>query len=142
MDKNQRDYFLREQMRVIAGELGEGEDVKEDAADLFDQVAAIQHISEDDREKLYKEAERLSKCPPQSQEANVIRTYLETCLELPWDTVTVDTLDLKKAERVLNRDHYGLEKVKERILEILAVRKLAPDIKGQIICLAGPPGVG
>lgn len=142
MDKNQRDYFLREQMRVIAGELGEGEDIKEDAADLFDQVAAIQHISEDDREKLYKEAERLSKCPPQSQEANVIRTYLETCLELPWDTVTVDTLDLKKAERVLNRDHYGLEKVKERILEILAVRKLAPDIKGQIICLAGPPGVG
>lgn len=142
MDKNQRDYFLREQLRVISNELGETDDAREDIETLMDQISAIEHISDDDREKLYKEADRLAKCPPQSQEANVIRTYLETCLELPWDNVTKDTLDLKRAQRILNQDHYGLDKVKERILEILAVRKLSPEMKGQIICLVGPPGVG
>jgi ATP-dependent Lon protease len=142
MDKNQRDYFLREQLRVIENQLGEGEDTKEDANEFMDQISAIRNISDDDREKLYKEADRLYKCPPQSQEANVIRTYLESCLELPWDTYTKDTLDLRKAKQILDRDHFGLQKVKERILEILAVRKLAPELKGQIICLVGPPGVG
>lgn len=142
MDKNQRDYFLREQLRVIQGELGEGEFGQDDASELMEKIGAIKNLSDDVREKFYKEADKLFKMPPGSQEANVIRTYLETCLELPWDTYTKGTIDIKKAKRILDRDHYGLEKVKERILELLAVRKLAPDIKGQIICLVGPPGVG
>lgn len=142
MDKNQRDYFLREQMRVISNQLGEGENVQEEAAEFMEQIASIQNIPDDSREKLYKESEKLYKMPPNSQEASVIRSYLETCLELPWDKVTKDTIDIQKSQRILDRDHYGLEKVKERILEVLAVRKLAPDIKGQIICLVGPPGVG
>ena len=142
MEKNQRDYFLREQMRVISEQLGEGENVQDEAVDLADQIQAIQNIPNDSREKLMKECERLYKMPPNSQEANVIRTYLETCLELPWDHRTKDKLDLDRAKKVLDKDHYGMEKVKERILESLAVRKLSPDIKGQILCLVGPPGVG
>ena len=86
--------------------------------------------------------DRLSKMQSSNQEGTVIRTYLDTCLDLPWNTFTKDDLDIAKAQRVLDRDHYGLKKVKDRILEVLAVRKLAPDVKGQIICLVGPPGVG
>ncbi len=142
MDKNQRDYFLREQMRVISEQLGEGDNTQDEAMEFADQIQAIQRIPDDSREKLMKECERLYKMPPNSQEANVIRNYLETCLELPWDKETKDKLDLDRAKKILDRDHYGLEKVKERILESLAVRKLSPDIKGQIICLVGPPGVG
>ena len=106
MDKNQRDYYLREQ------------------------------------KKLLKEVERLAKMMGNTQEAAVIRTYLDTCLDLPWAAKTEDNLDIHKAQELLDKEHYGLKKVKERILEILAVRKLAPDVKGQIICLVGPPGVG
>lgn len=143
MDKNQRDYYLREQLHVIQSQLGEGgEGGYEDLNEVMDAITAIQHISDDTREKLFKEADKLYKMAPGSQEANVIRTYIDTCLELPWDAETKDTIDLQKARRVLDRDHYGLDKVKDRILEVLAVRKLAPDIKGQIICLVGPPGVG
>lgn len=142
MDKNQRDYYLREQLRVIENQLGEGEDTREDATDFVEQIALISNISDEDREKLYKEADRLYKCPPQSQEAMVIRSYLEHCLELPWDVYTKDYLDFARARRILNSEHHGMEKVKERILEILAVRKLVPDMTGPIICLAGPPGVG
>ena len=143
MDKNQRDYFLREQMRVIQEELGEGADAGMDEVDEMSQkIQAIQNISDESREKLMKECEKLSRLPIQSQEANVIQSYLEVCLDLPWDTFTKDTLDVKKAAAQLDRDHYGMQKVKERILELLSVRKLAPDVKGQIICLVGPPGVG
>ena len=142
MDKNQRDYFLREQMRVISEELGEGDNPMEESMDYAEAIQAIQHISDQSREKLLRECDRLYRTPPQSQEGQIIRTYLETCIELPWDTVTPDQNDVTRAERILNRDHYGMEKVKKRILETIAVRQLAPDIKGQILCLAGPPGVG
>ena len=142
MDKNQRDYFLREQMRVIQDELGETESEQDEANDMAERIRAIQNISDESREKLLKECERLARLPIQSQEANVIQSYLEVCLDLPWDSFTKDTLDVKKARAQLDRDHYGLDKVKERILELLSVRKLAPEIKGQIICLVGPPGVG
>ncbi|MDL2324428.1 endopeptidase La [Ruminococcaceae bacterium OttesenSCG-928-A16] len=141
MEKNQRDYYLREQMRAIAGELDETDDTRDEAEKYKDQILKL-NLPEEASEKLLKEADRLFKMQGGSQEATVIRTYLDTCLELPWNTQTVDTLDIKKAEAVLNRDHYGLEKVKERILELLAVRKLSPNVKSQIICLVGPPGVG
>ena len=142
MDKNQRDYFLREQLRVISNELGEGDNPQEESMEYMDAIASIKNMPEETREKLYKECDRLYKMPPQSQEAQIVRTYLETCLDLPWDKETKDHADVERASRVLERDHYGMKKVKDRILELIAVRKLAPDIKGQIICLAGPPGVG
>ncbi|MDL2218815.1 endopeptidase La [Ruminococcaceae bacterium OttesenSCG-928-O06] len=141
MDKNQRDYYLREQMRAIAGELDENEDPHSEAEKYKDKIKALK-LEEEAEEKLLKEADRLSRMQGSSQEAAVIRTYLDTCVELPWNTETVDNLDIKKAEAQLNRDHYGMTRVKERILEVLSVRKLAPDVKSQIICLVGPPGVG
>lgn len=141
MDKNQRDYYLREQMRVISDELEDFDDTREEAEAYKEKIAAL-HLPEEANDKLLKEADRLYKMQGGSQEATVIRTYLDTCLELPWNTRTEDTLDIAKAATVLDREHYGLKKVKERILELLAVRKLAPSVKGQIICLVGPPGVG
>ncbi len=142
MDKNQRDYFLREQLRVISNELGEGDNPQEESMEYMDAIQGIVHIGDESRQKLIKECERLYRMPPQSQEAQVVRSYLEAVLALPWDTVTKDHADVQRAQKVLDHDHYGMKKVKERILELIAVRKLAPDIKGQIICLAGPPGVG
>ena len=100
------------------------------------------HLDEEREKKLLKEVDRLAKMQSSNQEGTVIRTYLDTCLDLPWNSFTEDDLDIAKAQRILDRDHYGLKKVKDRILEVLAVRKLAPDVKGQIICLVGPPGVG
>ncbi len=141
MDKNQREYYLREQMRVISEELGEEESVV-DEADQYRAKIALLDLPEEAKEKFYSEANRLSKMPPNSHESSVIRGYLDLCLELPWGVYTEDKIDVKKASVQLDKDHYGMKKVKERILEMLAVRKLAPDIKGQIICLAGPPGVG
>ncbi|MCI5801314.1 MAG: endopeptidase La [Oscillospiraceae bacterium] len=141
IDQNQREYFLREQMRVISDELGEGESVQDEAEEYRERIEKLK-LSGEVYEKLMKEADRLSKMPPNSQESTVIRNYLDTCLELPWNTATRDRIDIAKAKARLEKDHYGLAKVKERILELLAVRKLAPGIKGQIICLAGPPGVG
>lgn len=141
VDKNQREYFLREQMKVISSELGEGDSVQEEAMEYFDRIERLK-LPKEAAEKLTKEAERLFKMPYNSQEASVIRTYLDTCLDLPWNKETKDKIDIAKAQRILDRDHYGLVKVKERILELLAVRALAPDITGQIICLVGPPGVG
>ena len=142
MDKNQRDYFLREQMRVISEELGEGDSPMEDSMFFTETIQNIQHITDSAREKLLRECERLYRTPPQSQEGQVIRTYLETVTELPWDKVSEEHNDINRAEKILNRDHYGMEKVKKRILESIAVRQMAPDIKGQILCLSGPPGVG
>ncbi|MDD2956557.1 MAG: endopeptidase La [Oscillospiraceae bacterium] len=141
IDQNQREYFLREQMRIISDELGEGESVQDEAEEYRERIEKMK-LTGEVYEKLMKEADRLSKMPPNSQESSVIRNYLDACLELPWNTSTRDKVDIAKAKASLERDHYGLAKVKERILELLAVRRLAPDIKGQIICLAGPPGVG
>ena len=141
MDKNQRDYYLREQMRVIAQELDEEEDTRFEANRYRQQMEAL-NLPQEAVEKLDKEIDRLSRMPGNSQEAAVIRTYLDTCLGLPWGQYTVDDLDIRRAENILNKEHYGLKKVKDRILEILAVRKLNPELKGQIICLVGPPGVG
>lgn len=141
MDKNQRDYYLREQMRAIADELDETEDARAEADTYRGRIQALP-LPDEAREKLMKETDRLARMQGNSQEAAVIRTYLDTCLDLPWGKFTVDNLDIKRAQSILDRDHYGLKKVKDRILEILAVRKLSPDVKGQIICLVGPPGVG
>ena len=140
MSDHQRDYYLREQLKAIQNELGEGEDGGE--IEEYRQKITALHLDEDREKKLLKEVDRLSKMQSSNQEGTVIRTYLDTCLDLPWNTFTEDDLDIAKAQRVLDRDHYGLKKVKDRILEVLAVRKLAPDVKGQIICLVGPPGVG
>ena len=141
IDENQREYFLREQMRAISDELGESDDPRQIADELKEKVekAKLPKLQHD---KLIKECERLGKMPEGSHEGSVIESYIDTCLELPWNKSSRDHIDLKKAQRILDRDHYGLKKVKERILEILAVKKLAPDVRGQIICLVGPPGVG
>lgn len=139
IDKGQKEYYLREQMRVIQEQLGE-EDGEENF-NIINQIMDLK-IEEKSREKLLKEADRLAKLPAASQEAFVIKNYLDTVLELPWGKYTKTKISMEKAESILENDHYGLKKVKERILEFLAVHMLNPDIKGQIICLAGPPGIG
>ena len=141
MDKNQRDYYLHEQLNIISSELGEGDDTHAEAEDYRRRILEL-HLEEESETKLLKEVDRLAKMQGSNQEATVIRTYLDTCLDLPWNTFTEDDLDIRKAQEILDHDHYGLKKVKDRILEMLAVRKLAPDVKAQIICLVGPPGVG
>lgn len=140
IDKGQRDYFLREQMKVIRSELGENDDEAE-LEEYRDKIEALK-LSDEVEEKFMKEVQRLGKQPFGSSEASVIRNYLDTALELPWGKKTRERLDVKAAKRILDEDHFGLEKVKERILEILAVKQLSPDMPGQIICLVGPPGVG
>ena len=141
IDRNQREYFLREQMRAIADELGEGDNTQKEADELRSKIEKL-GLPQEQHDKLIKECDRLSKMPEGSHEGSVIVSYLETCLELPWNISSKEHINLKKARRVLERDHYGLEKVKERILETLAVKKLSPDTQSQIICLVGPPGVG
>lgn len=141
VDKNQREYYLREQLRVISRQLGDSDSPQEEVDRYIEQITAL-GLSEDVTEKLVKEAEKLMKMSFSSQEAGVIRGYLDTVLELPWNVMTKDKLDISKVQKQLDKDHYGLTKVKERITETIAVRALAPDIKGQIICLYGPPGVG
>lgn len=140
MESNQREYILREQLKVINAELGE-DNTADEYDEIREKITALE-ANEIVAKKLWKEFEKLTKIPSGSQEASVIRTYLEACLELPWNNKSNVKLDIAKAEKVLNKDHYGLEKVKERFLETLAVRKLSDDAKGQIICLVGPPGVG
>ena len=141
LDKNQREYYLREQMKVLSNQLGQDEDLQGETAEYIEKIEKI-GFEPDTEEKLIKEAERLFKLSSHSQEAGVVRSYLDTVLDMPWKTLTKDKTDIKKAETQLNKDHYGLLKVKERILELIAVRALNPDLRGQIICLAGPPGVG
>jgi ATP-dependent Lon protease len=141
MDKNQRDYYLHEQLHVISDELGEGEDTHAEADEYRSRIQAL-HLEPDSEAKLLKEVTRLAKMQGSNQEATVIRTYLDTCLDLPWNKFTEDDLDINRAAQMLDREHYGLTKVKDRILEMLAVRALSPDLKAQIICLVGPPGVG
>ncbi len=141
MDENQRDYYLREQIRAISEELGEADDPLEESEEYLKRISALQ-LPEEVAESLKKECGKLGKMPPGSHEATVVRTYLDTCLELPWNTVTKDKLNLRHARRILDQDHDGLEKVKERIVEALAVRQLSAEMRGQVICLVGPPGVG
>lgn len=141
VDKNQREYYLREQLRAIYKQLGEGDNPQEEADGYIEKIRAL-NLSDEITEKLIGEAQKLVKMSYSSQEAGVIRGYLDTVLELPWNVKTKDKLDIEKVQKQLDKDHYGLKKVKERITEIISVRALAPDVKGQIICLYGPPGVG
>ena len=141
IDKNQKEYYLREQLKVISAELGNGSTHEEELSDFREAVFNLK-APDSVKEKLFKECDRLEKYSPSSPEAAVSRNYLETCISLPWGIYTEENTDIKKSRKVLENDHYGLEKVKQRILEYLAVRTMAPDIKGQIICLVGPPGVG
>lgn len=139
VNRSQREYYLREEMKIIQAELGD--DLQDDIEDYREKINALP-VSEEIRTKLLKEVSRLSKQPFGSSEAAVIRGYLDVCLEIPWNQKTQETVDLKKARKVLDDDHFGLEKVKERIIEYLAVKKLSPEIKGGLICLVGPPGTG
>lgn len=141
IDKNQKEYYLREQLRVIGEQLGDGDSPAQDA-DIFREKIQSMDIPEEQAQQLLKSCDKLAKLPFGSHEASVERNYLDACLSLPWGVTTQDKLDVAAAAKKLDRDHYGMEKVKERILEFIAVRALAPDIKGQIICLVGPPGVG
>jgi ATP-dependent Lon protease len=141
MDKNQRDYYLREQIKVASVELGEDDSPVAEAQKYKDKISALP-IDEKSMKKLMEECDRLIKTSPGSPEANVARTYLDRVSNLPWGVYTEDSLDVAKARKVLDKDHYGLEEVKERILELIAVKRLAPNANAQILCLVGPPGVG
>ena len=137
IDENQRDYYLREQLKAIESELG----IDEDADELQKKMAKLT-LPEEVREKLEKEIGKLAKAPTGSPEAAVIRNYIETCLDIPWNKKTHDRVDIEAAKKILDADHDGLTKIKERILEYLAVKQLNPELKNQILCFVGPPGVG
>ena len=141
IDKNQREYFLREELKVIQEELGDKDGIGADAAE-FRRRLEEKNPPEEVRKTVEKEIDRMMKIPVTSPESNVSRSYIDTLLNLPWNEMTEETFDLKQAAEILDEDHYGLEKVKERILEYLAVRKNAPEEKATILCLVGPPGVG
>lgn len=140
MNQSQREYYLREELKVIQAELGDEGQI--DDIDLYRQKINALSVSDEIREKLLKELSRLAKQPFGSSEAAVMRSYLDTCLEMPWGIKTVETVDLAKARKILDDEHYGLDKVKERIIEYLAVKKLSPEMKGGLLCLVGPPGTG
>lgn len=141
MDNAQREYYLREKIRIISEKLGDGGTPESDAENYNKRIDDID-AAEEVKKVLHKEARKLAKLPFGSQEAAVVRGYLDVCLSIPWGVRTQDNLSVNDAAAILDREHYGMEKVKERILELIAVRALVPDIKGQIICLEGPPGVG
>lgn len=141
IDRNQKEYYLREQMRAIQDELGIDEDIESEIDDWLKQLSKLK-LSKKTHEKVEKEIKRFGKMMPASAEASVSRTYIETIMDLPWGKSTKGKIDLIKAEEILNEDHHGLEKVKERVLEYLAVVQLSKGIKGPILCLVGPPGVG
>jgi len=141
MEKTQKEYYLREQMKAIQQELGEKDERTAEADEYREKIDSIE-LPEEVEEKALKEVDRMEKMPPAAAEGVVIRNYLDWILSLPWDKETDDRLDIKKAEVILDEDHYGLKKVKERIIEFLAVRQLAEKLKGPILCLVGPPGVG
>ena len=140
VNRGQREYFLREELKLIQSELGT--DGESDDFDTYRAKIQALPVSDEIREKLLKELSKLQKQPFGSAEAAVIRGYLDVCLEIPWGVRTKETVDTQKARKVLDADHYGLEKVKERILEYLAVRQLSPEVKGGLLCLVGPPGTG
>lgn len=141
MEKAQKEYFLREKIRVIHNELGDKSDPDEEAEELREQLKKI-NVSDEVRERIEKEISRYSRMPSMMPEANILRNYLDWVLSLPWDKVSEDRLDIGEAAKILDHDHYGLKKVKERILEFLAVRKLSDSLSGSILCLVGPPGGG
>lgn len=141
MSKAQRDYYLREQVKAIQTELNDGDDPIEELDDYSIKIKNLE-LPQEIEEKLLKEVSRLSKQPFGSSESSVIRNYLDVCLELPWNKYTDDVIDIAKARKILDDDHFGLEKVKERVVEFLAVKKIAPQVKGDILCLVGPPGTG
>jgi len=141
MEKTQKEYYLREQLKAIQKELGEKDD-RTAEIDEYREKLKGQEFPKEALERINKEIDRLGKMPPMVAESGVIRTYLDCLLALPWSTESVDMLDIDMAEKILDEDHYGLEKVKERILEYLSIRKLTETMKGPILCLVGPPGVG
>jgi ATP-dependent Lon protease len=141
MDKLQKQYFLRQQIKAIQKELGEGSEIQEEIKGYQDKLKKLK-VAQEVREELEKQISRLSQMHPESAETAVVRNYLDWMFALPWNKTTKDNLDLKSAKGILDEDHYGLEKVKERILEYLGVRKLSKTIKGPILCFVGPPGVG
>ncbi len=141
MEKGQREYFLRQQLKAIQDELGEGDEQQAEVNELRAQLAELD-LPEDVRKAAERELSRLEKLPPAAAEYGVIRTYLDWIITLPWDKVTQDNLDLEQARRVLDADHFDLDKVKDRIVEYLAVSKLKGDVSGPILCFVGPPGVG
>lgn len=141
MERTEKEYYLNEQMRAIQKELGERDEFKNELADLEEKLKA-KKMSEDARGKVEKEIKKLKMMSPMSAEATVVRNYIDWCLALPWQEMTTDKLDITEAERVLDEDHYGLKKPKERILEYLAVHTLVEKMRGPILCLVGPPGVG
>ena len=141
MNNAQKEYYLREQMKIISSMLGEAENYQDEIEEYADKIQELDFTPEIE-EKLMREVDRLTKMSASSQEAFVVRNYLDTVLELPWRTSTKDKTDVKKARALLDKEHYGLEKVKDRIIENIAVRALQPELKGQILCLVGPPGIG
>ncbi|HEY9421330.1 MAG TPA: endopeptidase La, partial [Thermoanaerobaculia bacterium] len=141
IDRSQREYFLRQQLKAIQHELGEGEELAEEIAN-YRRLAEDKQLSEEAREELERQVRRLERSHPESAETQIIRTYLDWLTSLPWTATSEDNLDLEHAQAVLDEDHYDLEKIKERILEYLAVRKLKSDTRGPILCFVGPPGVG
>ena len=141
MNKVQKEYYLREQLKAIQKELGEDEDISSEAEVYREKLKKIKAPKET-KEKIAKEIDKFARMSPQSPDSSVVRTYLETLFSLPWNKETRDKIDLKNAREILDNEHYGLEKVKERILEYLAIRKLSKSLKGPIVCLVGPPGVG
>lgn len=141
IDKNQREYYLREEMKVISETLGESESPLEEADAYRRKIKAL-GCDNDIKDKLFKECDKLMKMPSGSHETVVVRNYLDKCLEIPFGKYTKDSVKLDKARKILDKDHYGLDKVKERIVDSLAVYKRNPEYNGQILCLAGPPGVG
>ena len=140
MEQEQKDYYLREQMKAIREELGEGDDHTEFAE--YEKKILLLNLPEDSEQKLLKDLQRLKKQPFGSAEASVLRSYLDTVLELPWNKTTKERVDVETARKILDKDHFGLDKVKQRILETIAVRQIAPQLPPQILCLVGPPGVG
>ncbi|NIM12348.1 MAG: endopeptidase La [Candidatus Aminicenantes bacterium] len=141
MDKNQREYFLRQQLKAIQKELGEDAESSEEISNYLKKIKEVK-LSEEARKEVEKNIERLKKMHPESAESTVVRNYLDWMLELPWSVFSKDNLNIRRARTILNQDHYGLEKVKERILEYLSVRKLTSKAHGPILCFVGPPGVG
>ncbi|MCR6107475.1 endopeptidase La [Salipaludibacillus agaradhaerens] len=141
MEKTQKEYYLREQMKAIQKELGDREGKESEIEELTEKITSA-HMPESVEEKAMKELKRYEKMPASSAESSVIRNYIEWLVQIPWTQETEDLLDIHRSEKVLDEDHYGLEKVKERVLEYLAVQQLTQELKGPILCLAGPPGVG
>ncbi|MDD4700146.1 MAG: endopeptidase La, partial [Oscillospiraceae bacterium] len=141
MDENQRNYYLHEQLKAISEQLYGSDDPEDEADEYYEKINALK-MDHEIKDKLLKEVDKLLKMPGGSHEATVVRNYLDTCLSLPWGKYTEAKIDIQKSQKILDRDHYGLAKVKQRMIEMLAVHSLVPEIKGQIICLVGPPGVG